>query len=152
MLPAKHITACLSGAAQELNLHSAEADYTFVGMAELTMRQLEGDSAKEQSNAKGLLRPKAAYEAAMMLVDASQHAWKVLYLDSQASSVTGTLPRTFPLRGSIPAGMHCAQPSCTYAAAAMLPPNADAYCPGKIPSVLTVMACGSASPHGVRPL
>ena len=55
------------------------------------MRQLEADSAKEHPNAKGLLRPKAAYEAAMMLVDASQHAWKVLYLDSQASTVTGEL-------------------------------------------------------------
>ena len=59
------------------------------GMAELTMRQLEADSAKEQPGAKGLLRPKAAYEAAIMLVDASQHAWKVLYIDSQASAVTG---------------------------------------------------------------
>ena len=57
------------------------------GMAELMMRHLEAESAKEQ--AKGLLRPKAAYEAATMLVDASHHAWKVLYIDSQASSVTG---------------------------------------------------------------
>ena len=53
------------------------------------MRQLEADRAKELNSAKGLLRPKAAYEAATMLVDASQHAWKVLYINSQATEVTG---------------------------------------------------------------
>ena len=82
------------------------------GMAELTMRQLEADSAKEQPGAKGLLRPKAAYEAATMLVDASQHAWKVLYLDSQASAVTGRCPELqSPLcLTSVPRGICTASP------------------------------------------
>lgn len=72
------------------------------------MRQLEVDSAREQPSAKGLLRPKAAYEAATMLVDASHHAWKVLYIDSQASSVTGDPAST------LCSGLHLA--ACTLSA------------------------------------
>lgn len=102
------------------------------------MRQLAADTAKEHSNAKGLLRPKAAYETATMLVDASQHAWKVLYLDSQASTVTGTSLQScgkIPLCNNMPAGMHNAQLSCTCAVGAMLQQDfqdADTSCPGDL--------------------
>ena len=59
------------------------------GLAELTMRQLEADWAKSHSSARGLQRSPAAYDTATMLLDVSQQAWKVLYINAQASRVTG---------------------------------------------------------------
>lgn len=56
------------------------------------MRELEAEWAQAYVTAKGLQRPPAAYETATMLVDASQHAWKVLYINPQASRVTGDPP------------------------------------------------------------
>lgn len=56
------------------------------------MRELEAEWAQAHVIAKGLQRPRAAYETATMLVDASQHAWKVLYINPQASRVTGDPP------------------------------------------------------------
>ena len=53
------------------------------------MRQLEADWAKSHSSARGLQRSPAAYETATMLLDVSQQAWKVLYINAQASRVTG---------------------------------------------------------------
>ena len=60
------------------------------------MRQLEADWAREHTSIKGLQRPKAAYESATMLVDASQHAWKVIYINSPASKITGNLAGLLP--------------------------------------------------------
>ena len=59
------------------------------GLAELTMRQLEADWAKSHSSAKGRQRSAAAYDTATMLLDVSQQAWKVLYINAQASRLTG---------------------------------------------------------------
>ncbi len=56
------------------------------------MRELEAEWAQSHVSVKGVQRPPTAYETATMLVDASQHAWKVLYINPQASRVTGDLP------------------------------------------------------------
>ena len=60
------------------------------------MRQLEADWAREHTSIKGLQRPRAAYESATMLVDASQHAWKVVYINSPASNITGGFAGLLP--------------------------------------------------------
>ena len=74
------------------------------------MRQLEADWAKSHSSARGLQRIPAAYDTATMLLDVSQQAWKVLYINAQASRVTGA-----------PSATPCSHPQAGYHAASISP-------------------------------
>lgn len=72
----------------------AQAAAVLAAMAELTMRSLEADWALRHCHISHLLRPPSAYAPAVMLLDASPRAWKLLYLSEAASAATGDC--TFP--------------------------------------------------------
>ena len=64
-------------------------------LAELTVRQLEAPWALKHPHLPNRQRGMAAYHTATLLVDASQHHWKLLHLNPSAVHRTGEAPAPF---------------------------------------------------------
>jgi hypothetical protein len=79
-------------------------------LAELTVRQLEAPWASRHPHLPDRRRALAAYDTATMLVDASQHRWKLLHLNPNASGKTGA-SRLTHLAASEVTDMHLPSPA-----------------------------------------